>query len=392
MPSGLCALSELSLGTWTLTSQTEKNFVCCETWHVGMHVKPYPEAFTGLTAPHAELATTPLGNCGASWYPALEVLPRAPPITRFGEIVNRSFAGVIGRLAPEMGSSCDCDRMNTPKSTYTLVTPREQWVWAPANCALRPWSGERFCRMLRGRSLVLIGDSTIAQFASTLMSMVARSGADCGPQLRYDHSDLLYDGDLAWTLRAKPDFAARGRSWTAYVNETRPDIVVLGTGAHYHGRNASDQLELYAELLRRVQEDAKQMLSSGSTLVWTTMLPGHDCVMKKGHRMQDPGWSPSMWNTSTVEQRTAWLEWYTQQVARRYNYAQFAKWDQLARSAFLYHDRSHRVRLLDVAALYGRQDAHSPACHDTLHYCQPGALDQLPQWLLHVLAEAPEGA
>ena len=66
---------------------------------------------------------------------------------------------------------CKCDRED---DTRFLPGKREKYEWIPHHCVLHPWNATWFCELLGPRVLLLVGDSTMQQTSSTLMSMVSR--------------------------------------------------------------------------------------------------------------------------------------------------------------------------------------------------------------------------
>ena len=66
---------------------------------------------------------------------------------------------------------CKCDRED---GTRFVPNKREKYQWIPHHCTLHAWNATWFCELLGPRVLLLVGDSTMQQTASTLMSMVSR--------------------------------------------------------------------------------------------------------------------------------------------------------------------------------------------------------------------------
>ena len=127
-----------------------------------------------------------------------------------------------------MGANgCSCKRWLDP------------YVWEPSRCSLATWDAAAFCEALGGRSLTLLGDSTMRQTAVAVINAVhwgTWGGAGCQEQISFGISDTLIGRGLG--------VMNRGGSWTEWVNRTRarasgpeagaspgPHIVVLSAGA-----------------------------------------------------------------------------------------------------------------------------------------------------------------
>ncbi len=116
---------------------------------------------------------------------------------------------------------CECEDFGPDKYEYV-----------PSNCSLQPWDGHEFCRLLGARKILLIGDSIMEQIATTLMNRISLDfwGQDggCQKQLTMAVSDRL----LGRTAGDDPRRRNRGKPWTSYVRDLRPDLVVLTAGPH----------------------------------------------------------------------------------------------------------------------------------------------------------------
>ena len=143
-----------------------------------------------------------------------------------------SFSIKPGRHEPvEMfGSGCSDRCMAEPKRDAL-----EGFTWVPdidpcaddGSCLFAPWSANAFCGALGDRTMMLLGDSTMGQFASTLVNMlvVAGGGGACAHQLKFEVSDTLTGQMLGgWN---------RGKSWHFIKDSLErrrqplPDIVVM---------------------------------------------------------------------------------------------------------------------------------------------------------------------
>ncbi|CAN0424525.1 unnamed protein product, partial [Phaeothamnion confervicola] len=155
-----------------------------------------------------------------------------------------------GSLAFMGSNGCTC-------SNTTLWTAN----WEPAGCELLKWDAEAFCRILGGRSLLLIGDSTQEQTASTLMN-IARPF--CADKISFEYGDTAIGEYLGGPCN-------RGRPWNASVVLRSPDIVLLNAGAHIK-RTLSE----FEAVLEQIAEGYARLRQGGSNvkLIWKTQNPG----------------------------------------------------------------------------------------------------------------------
>ena len=79
------------------------------------------------------------------------------------------------------------------------------------------------CELLGTRRVLLIGDSTMSQTASTLMNVLFPV---CATQIFYAPGDTL--------IAERLGHLNRGKRWNEYVYDFEPDIVVVTAGAHIY--------------------------------------------------------------------------------------------------------------------------------------------------------------
>ena len=113
---------------------------------------------------------------------------------------------------------CSCDRLANTRYSPTL---RESWFWRYSSCRLTDWNARNFCNLLRG-PLLMVGDSTMQQAWSTLVSMVKSGGGDCQHKIFFGISPFLET--------SPPPF-----SWNVsrFLNEMNVsvDVLVVSAGA-----------------------------------------------------------------------------------------------------------------------------------------------------------------
>jgi hypothetical protein len=181
-------------GSWVASPNATKSFVCCGgsnrfTPAAGNH------SANDFTDPAVQ-ATCGQQNTVASY---LEV-------------------GLTAGNSAQCGD--DCCRCDRDDGTRFVPGSREKYTWTPTQCELTVWNSTLFCSLLGNRTVLLVGDSTMQQTASTLMSMVAVGGGECGPQITFGRSDFV-------------GFSARQQhSFPELCDRYNPQIAIIALGAH----------------------------------------------------------------------------------------------------------------------------------------------------------------
>lgn len=215
------------------------------------------------------------------------------------------------------GYACTCD---IAEGRYT-VNSIERYEWVPQFCSLLKWNATQFCDLLGNRTILFVGDSTMHQSATTVMSMVTRGGGRCANQLVSGKSYLLF-------------FATENTTdMFSLVREVQPDICIMTAGPH-----CEDLGDIYS-VLENVKNEMPQLRewSPRTKYVWKTNNPGHtDCK-----NYTKPLAVPVV-NDHDV-----------------YNYHNFPAYDK---AAYEYAGREG-WRVIDMSPLYLRPDAHSDCMH-----------------------------
>jgi hypothetical protein len=169
------------------------------------------------------------------------------------------YTGNLNYSSSTSAHACLCDY----KEGILSVHNREQYYWNPANCLLKNWDAELFCDLLGERTVLLIGDSTMEQTASTLMSMVAVWHQACSPQIKFARADSLY-----------VNLFGVQEPFDVLIMQHQPDIVVLTVGAWCHSiddfQNVLDEI-----LIRTKTIHSDSRLKTIPTYIWKTQNPGH---------------------------------------------------------------------------------------------------------------------
>lgn len=183
--------------------------------------------------------------------------------------------------------------------------------------------------------MLIVGDSTSQQLASTLMNALFRS--DCVQQLRFVQSDYLL-----------PHRKERGWNMTYILDRYQDsvDIVLWGVGPHVYGK--------FQETL-------------------TTIVPfilEHYPHLKFIYKTQQPGGCADEPLLDMLPDEAA-LEMERRNLTLAYNYREYYDRDMFA----LQYLHEFSMPILDLRMLYNRPDAHIEPGKDCLHMCIPGPLD-----------------
>jgi hypothetical protein len=232
---------------------------------------------------------------------------------------NNLYSGRNDFLAHTGGHGCECPNFH------------DEYTWVDKN--LPQFDASKTCQQLNERRVLMIGDSTMLQTASTLMNALFPGG--CQTQLFAVYGDTLVN-------RVMGGFN-RGREWVhtvkGHFSNTESGIVILSAGAHV---NNSSNFEIVMNYVIWGSKEIKQMYPN-MQIVWKTLQPG-GCTQ----------------NISS--------EIYS---GNDYNHGLFYEWDMYALSVL----PQHGIHVIDMRMLYYRSDAHRPFANDCLHFCVPGPLD-----------------
>jgi hypothetical protein len=309
-----------------------------------------------------------------------------PPGCRKNTNANGNNAGGNngGVWALADGSECSC------------AEPKSDYHWKPERCKVVPWSAKGFCKMLGLRTIMFIGDSTMLQTADVVYSSIAEGKGGCEQNILTGLSDTLIGSGGFGSFGHK----VLGEEWTSYINESRPDIVVLGAGAKVFSggtalrKDGRKPMARYTVLIKKVIEDYNHLHDSSReggalytkekplTLVWKTTNPGgcaenissaggvspeSDLFWKGYHRRGDP-------------------------FGLLQNYNSFMEFDNAAADYF----SEFGFPVADVRMLHWRRDAKIDSQNpdkrrDCLHFCmRNGALyDTVPRMIMHALIASP---
>ena len=204
------------------------------------------------------------------------------------------------------------------------------------------------CHLLKNRTVMLIGDSTMGQTASALMNYL-RHG-NCQTKVTHALSDTLV-GEKFYGNKE------RGKYWKDIVDDANPSIVIVTVGAHIYEDNNITYLDVVDVVLG---EMLKMQRDRDITFAWKTQNAGgctEDIVSPRNSSL-------ATLNIMNISEG-------------HYNWGQFPERD----CRLIERLQNLGIPYLDMRMLYSRSDAHpssKPAgkkFRDCLHTCSPGPLD-----------------
>jgi hypothetical protein len=262
----------------------------------------------------------------------------------------------------------------------------DSYEWEPQDhlsCIFAPWDTAKFCSLLKGAPILLVGDSLTFEHYVALVNTL---GGKTSKSLQF-HSvkkqmtivQSVCDHQETFVMyRRKDNLSHLDR----YLNETFPVVLILNRGAHY----VPDQ-QLSSEVqttFLQVQAWQKQCRDYGVKchFFWRTSVPGHpNC----GNFTQPVN------NISLMEDMIA-----NGDSPKKYNWPAFKHQNELVL------DQLEKANLVDyhiIDAYHSnilRPDQHarpivSPGVRggpDCLHSCSPGKVDVYNRLLSHSLLQS----
>lgn len=259
-----------------------------------------------------------------------------------------SFVGTKEFFAHSGNNGCS---MNCSPIIGRMISAR----WMPSECKLPEFDAAHFCNnVLRDRSVLVIGDSTMQQTASVLMNAVHYH---CPERIRFVIADTLV-GRAFGKMN-------RGQKWSKSVRTFNPDIVLIGAGAHIHTERG------FHTVIQEVYNDFINEFSD-KILIWKTVNPGgipKFTILEEIPDLTDP---------------EIFGKWESFGYLEKWRWDLFPLFDRIAKQYF----REKGVPVLDVEPLYYRSDNH-PRYSIDLHHCTHGngALRLIPRLLQSLLEQ-----
>lgn len=222
-------------------------------------------------------------------------------------------------LAQSGGNGCTCAKRGF----------KDEYRWTGIQTE---WDANQTCQTLGSRKVLMLGDSTMAQTAATLMNALFPAG--CQTQFTYSITDTLVGINMG--------AMNRGGKWAQLVHKYNPDIVVLSAGPHIYNRsNFEFVINDVVKGTKRLKDEMPHL-----EVVWKTQQPA-GCT-----------------NDTTKEIK----------LDHNYQYDEFYERDMYALGVL----PTHNIHVIDMRMLYYRSDAHVGSGlprGDCMHMCIPGPLD-----------------
>ncbi len=299
----------------------DARFLCDPTSQVGSgYWSPSSDRFYAIPCCSGQFA----GECK---YPSSRLK------MKIGAKLFRTFRGMQDTYSRYFGHTCKC---KVPL----------QMEWIPHMCKLLDFDGKLFCKLLRNRTVLFIGDSTMEQSAAALINVIHFDKGGCETSITHALSDTL--------VMSPKTFAPqdRGLYWLDWVDIYKPSVVIMNVGAHIAPGVHNASVLQYTEIMHQVKKDYSNR-SNEFELIWKTMNPG-----------------------GCSEKPNVDIDWGMYEGRYGEQYARYTEFDKIAISIL-----GPSVPVLDVSPLSKRGDAHPSSngaafqsAIDCLHFCSPGPL------------------
>ena len=289
--------------------------------------------------------------------------------------------------------------LRMPRPAPPRTTRRPQYEWVPRGCSLAHFDQRAACRLLAGKQVLLVGDSSVWQL---FLSLVFQLGGELGIHGRWDNTasacgdsvrlNFVRNDLLLWSAAPSEADAIRQCAKTATTRSfvTRAlvdaDLLLLSTGLH-------TQQTLAGERPRLPEEDpgglrggfyAAALNHTLRQLVAGRALLGHpaDSVVVFGTPIPVPGCSNHSVPFASDEEALAAISANASLTAWSYWWAMLPRANREARAVAAAND----VGFLDIARLSARRPDATMAQYnlmeDCMHSCLPGPVDTWIQlWL-----------
>ncbi|KAL1519925.1 hypothetical protein AB1Y20_023413 [Prymnesium parvum] len=299
---------------------------------------------------------------------------------------------------------------STPVFSSSPPASSPSWYeWEPSDCELPPVDRPATCRLLRGKQILFVGDSQMAQlFTSAVMLLAGAAGlgvdyragtrasvlsdvtaSACNDTVRLNfvRSDLL-----AWSNSGHEAVAARKCNRKLKLNpfvvraSAHADLLVLGTGLHVPASTPAASathpyfsLSLHHTLAAATAARRHRGLSAASVALVAATLPLPGCARFA---------APLATAAALRAEGDASLSEWSADWAELHRINEAARW--LAAAA--------RVGFLDVSPLSALRPDATMARHarrrgaaddDCVHFCQPGPVDTWVRLLFSYWAFTP---
>ncbi|GFH44518.1 hypothetical protein CTEN210_00992 [Chaetoceros tenuissimus] len=293
---------------------------------------------------------------------------------RIGKWVQQESRKTFNACQWNQHRNCIFEEQQQPRGKKRIENSM-QWNWIPDACKLHDFNETHLMQLLiqRRARIFYVGDSLNEDMAISMKCMLS------------NETNILGDHELVHTIRNDllgcpgkddQDFGTKSycsnltqvlHVWKGYIstfNITDQDIIVMNTGAHWHGdpKNAAIAFSNIA--------NAISLAFKGLVVVRTTVM-GHE----KCDSFDD---MPIFLRSNSTLKNTTNLP---------YNWANFDTLNDMVSKAIKQSDLENYDTLY-IDMFEERPDGHYEGINDTpdcLHYCVPGPINWWNRLLYHIL-------
>lgn len=245
----------------------------------------------------------------------------------------------------------------------------DQYIWMAEGLPF--FNATKTCSLLGSRLVLLIGDSTMGQTASTLINQLLPGG--CQDRIHYRRADTLVKKHLGTVtleqqLRRRLPGMNRGPHWKKAVEKNQPDIVIFSFGAHVYGENRwKDAFDEVVNGMMAYNDDIKSL--ANATEKATSASPRQRVQFV--YKTISPGGCSKTISSLRPDLAARNFTHYL------FNHGTFYGRDMYALARL----KQLQWPVLDMRMLYARTDSHPSSRFwphnkkDCLHWCTPGPLD-----------------
>ena len=244
------------------------------------------------------------------------------------------------------------------------------YCWKPHNCYLYKFSIQHMCKVVEGKHILIIGDSTSFMFYQALFMQMEIPGQ---PQAQANNTrfafDVMCDGQSSVRFIRNDQIIVTDPppgcdcclDWKQYIADY--DIIVINKGVHIIEVREDD---LFLKVTEQSAVDLATYMKNTSLLIYRTAVQPHPyCTMDAQADLKPvlshADFKPILYD---IDSRFNAYDWY--KIHSR---------DKKTRE--IYKQHLPNMHVLDVSLMTDlRPDGHRADGGDCLHYYLPGVVDQ----------------
>lgn len=258
----------------------------------------------------------------------------------------------------------------------------DSYEWEPndESCWFEPWNATKFCSVMKGSSILFLGDSlTYEQFFSLVNMLGGKTESVAKMQMKSmnQHKTIIHsvcDHNETFILYRRDDHL---QQLPACLEETFPDVLILNRGAHY-------------------VEDHRYMTEFNATIFqvkgWQQQCQDYGIKCHFFYRTSVPGHPDCQNFTAPVNNLTAMEELVASGMTQKgYHWSAFQHQNQLILNRLALEAQEHQLDYQVIDAYHTnilRPDQHLKPPGDCLHSCLPGKVDVQNRFFLHFLVQS----